>query len=72
MLVGKSLGRVKMPALPNEPVYLGDGLYAQYDGDQVELSAQNGIWKTDIVFLNGVVLSRFLDYLKTLGVERVS
>jgi hypothetical protein len=34
-----------------EPTYLGDGLYASFDGWQVELYASNGLEKTNSVFL---------------------
>lgn len=45
--------------------YLGDGLYADFDGSQVELYASNGIAKTNQVFLDPYVLQRFLDYVDT-------
>jgi hypothetical protein len=50
----------------NEPVYLGDGLYAQFDGWQIELYAWNGISKTNRVFLEPAVLATFESYLTTL------
>jgi hypothetical protein len=53
-----------------EPEYLGDGLYACYNGYQVELYASNGVMKTNKVFLDPGVLGAFLNYidrLKTLG-----
>ena len=51
-----------------EPVYLGDGLYADFDGYQIELYASNGIEKTDRVFLEPAVLRAFFEYVKGLGV----
>lgn len=49
-----------------EPVYLGDGLYAQYDGYQIELYASDGIRKTNQVYLEPGVLSKFFDYVSEL------
>ena len=53
------------PPLP-EPVYLGDGLFARFDGYQVELYASNGIAKTNVVYLDPGVLNAFLDFVKQL------
>lgn len=50
--------------------YLGDGLFARYDGFQIELYASNGIEKTNQVFLNDQVLERFERYVETLKVKR--
>jgi hypothetical protein len=47
--------------------YLGDGLYASFDGYQVELYASNGIEKTNSVFLEPWVLSAFLKYVAELS-----
>ena len=44
--------------------YLGDGLYADFDGYQVELYAHNGISKTNSVFLDGTVLAAFQQYIR--------
>lgn len=49
-----------------EPKYLGDGLYALFDGFQVELYASNGIEKTNQVYLEPSVLHAFLEYVKRL------
>jgi hypothetical protein len=46
--------------------YLGDGLYADFDGWQIELFASNGISKTNRVFLEPVVLRNFLAYAERL------
>jgi hypothetical protein len=50
----------------NEPVYLGDGLYAQFDGWHIELYAWNGLGKTNRVFLEPAVLATFERYLENL------
>ena len=48
---------------PDQPTYLGDGLYAALDNGQIELYAFNGIRKTDQVFLNPTTLTALLTYL---------
>jgi hypothetical protein len=48
--------------------YLGDGLYASFDGYQVELYAHNGIDKTNSVFLDSATLAAFVDYVARLKV----
>jgi hypothetical protein len=50
-------------------VYLGDGLYADWDGWQIELSASNGIAKTNTVYLEPSVLVAFNRWVKTLPVS---
>lgn len=49
-----------------EPVYLGDGLYMDYDGYQVRLYASNGIETTNEVFLEPTVIINFLKYIPNL------
>lgn len=39
--------------------YLGDGLYADFDGFQIALSAENGICATDTVYLDPSTLASF-------------
>jgi hypothetical protein len=46
--------------------YLGDGLYAAFDGWQIELYAHNGIEKTNSVFLDSDTLAAFLKYVERL------
>jgi hypothetical protein len=50
----------------NEKVYLGDGLYAEFDGYQIELYASDGIGKTNRVFLERAVLQSFEAYVQDL------
>jgi hypothetical protein len=52
-----------------EPVYLGDGLYAAFDGWQIELYASDGIQKTNQVYLEPAVLVAFERYVKNLQEE---
>lgn len=47
-----------------EEVYLGDGLYAYFDGFQIELYASDGRTKTDQVYLDGDTLQAFLRYVE--------
>ena len=44
--------------------YLGDGLYADFDGYHVEVYAWNGVNKTNRVFFEPSVLDTFLDYVR--------
>lgn len=46
--------------------YLGDGLYASFDGYQIELYAFDGIGKTNRVFLEPAVLAAFERYCAAL------
>lgn len=46
--------------------YLGDGAYADFDGFQVVLTAENGIEATDTVCLEPAVLQAFEQYIADL------
>lgn len=46
--------------------YLGDGLYADFDGYQIILAANNGIRDTNVVYLEPVVLNRFYKYVELI------
>jgi hypothetical protein len=50
----------------DERVYLGDGLYAEFDGYQVVLAANNGIRDTVTVYLEPAVLAAFENYTARL------
>ena len=47
-----------------EKTYLGDGLYAKFDGHQFELTAENGIDVSNRVFLDDSVLVSFFRYVE--------
>lgn len=47
--------------------YLGDGLYARFDGSQVRLAASDGERITNMVFLDAEVMSSFLNFVAELG-----
>jgi hypothetical protein len=51
----------------SKATYLGDGLYVEDHGWQVELFAHNGIAKTNSVFLEPSTLEAFLVWLKEHG-----
>ena len=50
--------------------YLGDGLYVDYDGWQVEVYASNGISATNKVFMDPSVLKAFLRYIESRKLAR--
>lgn len=52
-----------------KPVYLGDGLYARFDGYQIYLMANSHINPTDTVALDSHTLSAFIRYIDSLNVE---
>ena len=52
----------------NEVKYLGDGLYAKFDGYSVDLMANSHERPTDIVSLEPEVLTAFLSYVGKLKV----
>lgn len=45
----------RSPTNPFEPTYLDDGLYASFDGYQIEVYAHNGYHKSASVFLEPAV-----------------
>ena len=47
----------------NEATYLGDGLYAEFDGYQFEVYASNGLSKTNRVFMEPSVVTSFFEYV---------
>ena len=49
-----------------ESVYLGDGLYADFDGYQIALKANDPRNPSDVVYLNESTLTNFLSYIETL------
>jgi hypothetical protein len=56
--------------MPNEDLakveYLGDGLYAEYDGEQVRLFASDGDTTTNEVFLDSATLRAFLHFIEAV------
>jgi hypothetical protein len=60
--------------MPDEPQparrYLGDGLFASFDGFQIILAASNGIEDTNRVYLEPRVLAAFERYVADLRAGR--
>ncbi len=46
--------------------YLGDGVYADFDGEHIVLTAENGTTATDTVYLNREVFEALVGYEKRL------
>lgn len=53
------------PPNPNKR-YLGDGVYAEYDGYYLWLTTSNGIYDTNKIALDNDVLHAFLKYIDSL------
>lgn len=51
---------------PRWETYLGDGLYAEFDGLQIRLYASNGIETTNEVFMDSLVLPAFEEWIARL------
>ena len=49
-----------------DKTYLGDGLYAAWDGEYIILSAENGIRATDTVYLDAETWAELVDYIDRL------
>ena len=49
--------------------YLGDGLYAEFDGFQFRLYASDGISVTNEVFLEPEVMRAFIAFAKRVGMK---
>lgn len=54
-----------------QKVYLGDGVYAEFDGycGGIILTAENGIFATNTIFLEPEVLANFEEYVQKLKSE---
>ena len=46
-----------------EKVYLGDGAYIEFDGYAFKLSTSNGIYDTNVIYLEPEVMTKFIDYV---------
>jgi hypothetical protein len=52
--------------------YLGDGVYADFDGDQIILTTEDGIRETNRIYLDGHVfnyLKKFVDQINDTSPE---
>ena len=50
----------------SDKVYLGDGLYAEWDGQRLILTAENGICATDTIYLEEETWGNLVDYTDAL------
>ena len=56
--------------LKRESSYLGDGLYAHYDGYQIRLFSSNGIEIREQVFLDSETTHFFVSYVERLNEKK--
>ena len=49
-----------------KPEYLGDGVYAVYDGNGIELRANDPINPTDVIYIESFVLDALNNFVKNL------
>lgn len=55
--------------MPEKVTYLGDGLYAFFDGYQIQLRANHHEHPTNTVYLDSEVLNNFLKFVESLKRE---
>ena len=58
-----------MPDDESKFTYLGDGLYASFDGYQIELRANSMTMPTDKVFLEPSVMRSLIKYAERCGIK---
>jgi hypothetical protein len=49
--------------------YLGDSVYADFDGWQVKLTTENGDGADNVIYLEPAVVEAFLQYIERLKKE---
>ena len=59
-----------MPQMPRKETYLGDGLYATYDGYQICLMANSHTSPTDMVYLDPHVYASLLRFVEQFNSEQ--
>ena len=47
-----------------EKTFLGDGVYAEYNGFQIRLTSENGIEVLDTIYLEDTVAIALINYIK--------
>lgn len=57
-----------MPVDPSKKIYLGDSVYAQFDGWYVTLTTDNGFGATNTIHLEPAVLRALGLYVRELGI----
>ena len=50
--------------------YLGDAVYAEFDGWQIKLTTSNGLYNTNEIFLEPAVLRALLNYVRRICNEQ--
>lgn len=56
--------------MPNFKVYLGDGVYADFDGYYIKLYLNDGIKDHSTIMLKSEVIDAFLKYKERIDNER--
>jgi Holliday junction resolvase len=46
--------------------YLGDGVYAEYDGRMIKLTTEDGISTTNTIYLESEVVQSLMSFLEEL------
>jgi hypothetical protein len=46
--------------------YLGDGVYASFDGYQIRLTAEDGVRETEIIYLDSQVQDALANYIERI------
>lgn len=49
-----------------DKIYIGDGLYADWDGEHVVLTTENGIATTNTIYLTDETWASLVDYIDAL------
>ena len=49
-----------------DKIYLGDAVYAEFDGHDITLTTEDGINTTNTIILEPTVVDAFVEYLETL------
>lgn len=50
-------------------IYLGDGAYAEFDGQGINVTAENGREVLDTVYLDPLAFKTLLEFAKEMGVS---
>jgi hypothetical protein len=55
----------------SRPIYLGDGVYAAFEGDQLKLSTSDGVRQINVIYLEPEVVEALQRYLKAAASRRL-
>jgi hypothetical protein len=56
-----------MTADKNNPIYLGDGVFATQERGMIRLTSANGVRDTNTIYLEDFVVAAFIKYLLDIG-----